>query len=88
MTASEAELDGLVVSTAQLAAMLDVSATHVQDLVRRGVLEQLRKPNGAAVRGRFQLVATVRRSAVIFARRRLRRMIALWSQKLRCRQPA
>jgi phage terminase Nu1 subunit (DNA packaging protein) len=59
MTASEAELDGLVVSSAQLVAMLDVSATHVQDLTRAGVLEPLRKENGAGVRGKYPLVAAV-----------------------------
>ena len=40
-------------------AILDVSTNYVQDLTRRGVLEPLRKANGAAVRGRFPLVATV-----------------------------
>jgi phage terminase Nu1 subunit (DNA packaging protein) len=59
MAASEADLDALVVGTAQLAGMLDVSTNYIQDLTRRGVLEPLRKPNGAAVRGRYPLVATV-----------------------------
>ena len=59
MAASEAELLALVVKTAQLAGILDVSTNYVQDLTRRGVLEPLRKPNGVAVRGRFPLVATV-----------------------------
>jgi hypothetical protein len=59
MTVSEAELDALVVGTSQLAAVLDVSVAHISDLTRAGVLEQLRKPNGTAVRGRYPLVATV-----------------------------
>jgi hypothetical protein len=54
MAASEAELDALVVGTAQLAGILDVSTNYVQDLTRRGLLEPLR-PNGVAVR--FPLVA-------------------------------
>jgi phage terminase Nu1 subunit (DNA packaging protein) len=59
MAASEAELDALVVGTAQLVGILDVSTNYVQDLTRRGVLEPLRKPNGATVRDRFPLVASV-----------------------------
>ena len=59
LTASEPELDGLVVRTAQLADILDVSTNHGQDLTRTAVFELLRKPKSAAVRGRYPLVAAV-----------------------------
>ena len=59
MDASKAELDEIIVGTAQLAAILDVSMHHVQDLTRAGVLEPLRKENGAGVRGKYPLVAAV-----------------------------
>jgi phage terminase Nu1 subunit (DNA packaging protein) len=59
MTVSETDLEAVVVGTSQLAAILDVSTTHISDLTRAGVLEPLRKPNGTAVRGRYALVATV-----------------------------
>jgi len=59
MDASKAELDEIIVGTAQLAAILDVSMHHVQDLTRGGVLEPLRKENGAGVRGKYPLVAAV-----------------------------
>jgi hypothetical protein len=50
MTVSEADLEAIVVGTSQLAAALDVSTTYIADLIRQGVLEPLRKPNGTAVR--------------------------------------
>jgi hypothetical protein len=59
MTGPQAELDELIVGTTELAGVLDVSTNYIQDLTRRGVLEPLRKPNGAPVRGRYALVATV-----------------------------
>jgi len=59
MTGPQAELDELIVGTTELAGVLDVSTNYIQDLTRRGVLEPLRKPNGAAVRDRYALVATV-----------------------------
>ena len=59
MDASKAELDEIIVGTAQLAAVLDVSMHHVQDLTRAGVLRPLRKENGVGVRGKYPLVAAV-----------------------------
>jgi hypothetical protein len=56
---SEADLDSLVVRTNQLAGILDVSKNYVVVLIRSGVLEQLKKPNGVSVRGKYPLVAAV-----------------------------
>ena len=60
---SEADLDRIVVTSSQLAGVLDVSTKYVADLTRAGVLEPLKKPNGTAVRGRYPLVAVVNPSA-------------------------
>ena len=59
MNVSEADLDGIVVTSSQLAGVLDVSTKYVAGLTRAGVLEPLKKPNGTAVRGRYPLVAVV-----------------------------
>jgi len=59
MAASEAELDALVVGTAQLAGHLGRVDKLRPGSDPEGVLEPFRKPNGSAIRGPFPLVATV-----------------------------
>jgi len=59
MNVFEVELDEIVVGTSQLAAALDISGKSVAELTRAAVLELVKKPNGAAVRGRYLRVKNV-----------------------------